>query len=810
MKQIKILLLLLSLITISPLLSQESAEKTNITQDINAPVEVEELFIKVSDVPEQSVRTIVKLKSITTELEDIKPIIEIHRILPEFVLSIETILNDPIYQNLEELNLRQLRKMQSDISVYLIELNNWRDVIKPSIELYESSNSTLDKESKLWTQTHINADEQRAPEAIQDHITSVIVGIEELGSLSKQNFDMMLTDSNIIMTNILHLEEITTELKKNELIVQDKVFHQNQDNLFELFSKESLSVTTLINGFYNIVIEKFNESKNYFYTHRDLVLVFFGIGLILAIYIGFFNYLYMKKNLFVKTESFYKKDFFFMKMPISTLVVLLALTVVIIFRDRPTSVDHFLLLLLLVPVFRILQTIVSQGYAKYLAMFLFLYFLFFIENNSVTSEIESRIFSILLYIALLFYLFYIVRHRVLDSIANNFINSFAYKVLVVFILLLLAAAFSNIYGATLLSTRISRGIFIGIYTSLVFYTMYIVLTGYVVVILRRRISSASHMLDKYSQKIELTTVKVIKIVMFLWWLSIIAKQLSLYPHIISMKDDILSFSFTIAATVISIQSIVDFFLIVIGTWALSRIVITALNVEVFSRFTLPRGVPTAIKTTLNYLIVISGAIIALSSLGVTPEQFTLVFGALGVGIGFGLRNIIANFVSGIIMVFERPIQIGDTIEVENTFGSVQSIGARSSTIKTFDGSEVIIPNADFISKEITNWTLSDEHRRKLVVFKVDYNSDIEQVLAIMKDVATKHSDVLKDPEPLATFQGFGENYLEFKLYFWLTENLIVAPSEVSIGIYKTLKEAGIKMPMPKQEMYIKKRDEEVL
>jgi len=248
------------------------------------------------------------------------------------------------------------------------------------------------------------------------------------------------------------------------------------------------------------------------------------------------------------------------------------------------------------------------------------------------------------------------------------------------------------------------------------------------------------------------------------------------------------------------QSIFDFVLIVVGTWLLAHFVRTVLEVEVFARFHLPRGVPTAILTVLNYVIVISGTIIAFSSLGVSPQQFALIFGALGVGIGFGLRNIIANFVSGIIMVFERPVQIGDVIEVDKTMGSVQSIGARSSTVKTFDGSEVIIPNADFIAKEIINWTLSDEHRRKTVEFKVDLDNDIDEILRIMKDVASSHPDVLSSPEPLATLKSFGDYYLEFKLYFWLSDNLITAQSDVNIKIYKTLKEAGIKMPIPKTNL----------
>lgn len=151
------------------------------------------------------------------------------------------------------------------------------------------------------------------------------------------------------------------------------------------------------------------------------------------------------------------------------------------------------------------------------------------------------------------------------------------------------------------------------------------------------------------------------------------------------------------------------------------------------------------------------------------------------------------------MVFERPIQIGDTIEINSTMGTVDHIGTRSSTIKTFDGSEVIIPNADFISKEITNWTLSDKRRRKTLLFKVAQNADIRKVLKIMERVVNSHPDVIKDPEPLATFLGFGEYYLEFKLYFWLHENLIMAQSDIAIDIYESLQKEGIAMPTPKQE-----------
>ena len=403
---------------------------------------------------------------------------------------------------------------------------------------------------------------------------------------------------------------------------------------------------------------------------------------------------------------------------------------------------------------------------------------------------------LLINISLFVSVLYLTVHKVLYSINHNIVTKMGNYLLVLTLLLMLFAGAANLYGSVLLSSLLIDAVLTSLYASMVFYALYIILTGYVVIILRRRISTASNMLEKYSKNVENTIKVLIKIWMFSWWFLIVTKAIGIYPYLVTFKNDILALSWQVAETTISVQSIFDFIFIVFATWVLARFIRTILEVEVFARFTFPRGIPTAITTVINYFIVISGTIIAFSSLGVSAQQFALIFGALGVGIGFGLRNIIANFVSGIIMVFERPVQIGDVIEVDKTMGEVQSIGSRASTLKTFDGSEVIIPNADFIAKEITNWTLSDKHRRKVVDFKVDFDSDIELILQIMKEVALSHPDVLKDPEPLATFQGFGEYYLEFKLYFWLTDNLIVAPSEVSIGIYKALKEAGVKMPIP--------------
>ncbi len=779
-----------------------SANNEALTASTSQEVEVAN-FVKVSDVPQDAATVTISLKKIAEKIaEEKKSTKVIINQLKPYADSLVLVLKNSNYKNIAKQNARELQKMQSELAIYTKQLTEWDTILKNSIDFYDINKALLKEHSTLWTQTHINAMTENAPEAIIKHITSVIINIEELSNRVKEKYDKSLTSSQIITTKILTLKDIDSTLKKNEALVKNKIFYQNQAPFFEIISSSDFHAFEYIFSIKKIIIEKYYESVGYFQTNSELFLIFSIINFLILSFVIYFNYLYRKRKLFVSQDSYDKKDFFFIIRGFSTFFTLFILSIVVVFSNRPDAVIEMQLIIILVPVIRILQTVILKDFRKYIYSFFILYLLFLIDKNSIWAdfELESRTLLIIINISLLIYFSSLIKHKVLQITKDNSITKSGNYLLYFYSILLVVALFANFYGLVSLSARIIDGVLATLYASIIFYTIYIILTGYVVVILRRRISTASNMLDIYANNIEKYTKTLIQLFMLIWWLVVVLKTLGLYPYIITLKNDFLSLSWDIAQTTISIQSIFDFIFIVVGTWILARLTRVVLEVEVFARFKFPRGLPTAITTTLNYIIVISGTILAFSSLGVTPQQFALVFGALGVGIGFGLRNIIANFVSGIIMVFERPIQIGDTIEVNGTMGSVQSIGARSSTLKTFDGSEVIIPNADFIAKEITNWTLSDERRRKTIEFRVDLDNDIPFILEKMRDVASSHPDTLSDPEPLATLQNIGEYYLEFKLYFWLADNLIVAPSDITIALHKTLKEAGVKAPVQKTHL----------
>lgn len=224
----------------------------------------------------------------------------------------------------------------------------------------------------------------------------------------------------------------------------------------------------------------------------------------------------------------------------------------------------------------------------------------------------------------------------------------------------------------------------------------------------------------------------------------------------------------------------------------------------FTLIKVPKGVPAAISLVIRYFIIGFGIVLALSSLGIDLGKFNLMAGALGLGIGFGLQTVISNFVSGLILVFERPIHVGDTVEVNNLLGTVHRIGVRSSSIITFDGAEVVVPNNNLIANDLINWTLSDSIKRVEILIGTTYGSDPNQILKILMEAAMSSKDTLKNPSPQALFSEFGDSSLNFKLRFWVHYEVgLQAKSDVSIEVYNQFAKHGIAIPFPQRDLHIK-------
>jgi small-conductance mechanosensitive channel len=256
---------------------------------------------------------------------------------------------------------------------------------------------------------------------------------------------------------------------------------------------------------------------------------------------------------------------------------------------------------------------------------------------------------------------------------------------------------------------------------------------------------------------------------------------------------------------ISLGDVLAFVLTLAGAFLLSRLLRTILEDDVLPRLPTARGVPHAVTTTAHYAVLLLGFLLAISAAGVDLNRVSLLAGAFGVGIGFGLQNVVNNFVSGLILLYERPVQLGDMVEVSGVTGEVARIGIRSSTIRTPQGAEVIVPNSSLISDRVVNWTFSDRRRRIEIKVGVAYGTDPERVLALLESVARGHPDVLTEPGLQALFTGFGESSLDFELRAWtaLFETYVVTQSQLAVAIHRALVEAGIEIPFPQRDLHLR-------
>ena len=235
--------------------------------------------------------------------------------------------------------------------------------------------------------------------------------------------------------------------------------------------------------------------------------------------------------------------------------------------------------------------------------------------------------------------------------------------------------------------------------------------------------------------------------------------------------------------------------------------------RLLKRTHLAPGFQFTLGRVLGYCFLAFGIYVSFQLVGINLNSLAILAGAIGVGVGFGLQNIISNFISGLIILAERPITIGDRIEIGGVTGQVKEISLRSTTVVTADNIAVIVPNGDFITQRVTNWSYEDPRVRFRIPFGVAYGTDLEMLRKLMLEVAGEHPMALKEPEPQLFFVGFGDSSLNFELAVW-SEEWDTSPrgfrSELFFAIEKKLREHNIEIPFPQREVRVKTADFGVL
>jgi small-conductance mechanosensitive channel len=263
--------------------------------------------------------------------------------------------------------------------------------------------------------------------------------------------------------------------------------------------------------------------------------------------------------------------------------------------------------------------------------------------------------------------------------------------------------------------------------------------------------------------------------------------------------------FEINKTAVTPSSILMFLRFIAFFAMTSRVLQRVLRAQVFSRMSIDTGMQYTLTRITHYLIMIVGAVVAFQFIGIDLTGLAIILGFLSVGIGFGLQNITSNFVAGLILLLERPIKVGDRVMVGNQEGDVVEINMRSTTIRTPNNVAVIVPNSEFVSSKLENWSYGDETVRVNVDVGVSYESDLETVMRSLKEVAAEHPEVLKSPAPDVLHIGFGDSAWNMRLRIWLEHSgrHWEVQSDVNCAIVRKFRQNGVEIPFPQRDLHVR-------
>jgi small-conductance mechanosensitive channel len=487
--------------------------------------------------------------------------------------------------------------------------------------------------------------------------------------------------------------------------------------------------------------------------------------------------------------------------------VLVLTGIVLLEPDAPVLRHQVALLLALVPVLRLLPPAVYAALGPWPYVATGLYLLQRLSLLLIANPFYYRLYLLglaVLTVMLLAWVLWRRRPRP-GTEALKFSRTLVRFVGWASIAVLIVAAVANVLGNVSLAEMLIGSILDSGYVGLVLYAGVTVLASVLRLLMARRALSRFSVVTRHAGPLLQSFTRLLRLGALLAWLVVALNEFRVYRPIRDAVAGVLTHQFKFGEISLTLGGVLLFmFSVWLAFWA-AKTVRVVLQEEVLPKMSLPRGVGNSISSLTYYAMVIAGLLVALAAAGFEVSQLAIVVGALGIGIGLGLQNVVNNFVSGLILMFERPIQPGDVVEVGGTSGKVREIGMRATTLSTFEGADVVVPNGVLLNEKLINWTLSDMDRRIDVNVGVAYGTDPRKVLELLLEVTRSTPGIATEPEPTVLFVGFGTSSLDFAIRSW-TNNFgdwVKIRSNLTVRVHDALVAAGIEIPFPQQDVHVR-------
>jgi len=654
---------------------------------------------------------------------------------------------------------------------------------------------TLEAQQPEWVATWIQVHESPGIEALVERIKQQLDKIQVLKSQLQEQLNIVLTLQNQVSQQDQQISDVLLRVREAR--------ERERSRLLELDSRplwEGLDSQALTPSFRRSFDRSFTTASEFISAHK-LGLLSLAIFYLLAFFgiLKLRHYVARPDQPEVPTEA---SQVFGRPFSVALLVTLIGTGEYL--ASAPIGIAFVFYLLLLIPMLRILAPLTEPKLRTLLYVLSVFYALEGLHLLVQLPPFSRRALFALIVLTALLIFGWLARPSRVRSLTMQGRN---YRIFVIGIrayLALLAISFgANIIGFVSLAQVLGLIVFVGPLVAAALYCGVRVLALILSAVLYTPWVRA--LLDGRADAIERLGIRVLALGATLLWLRSISQLLAIYDSVIGIASNLLRHHIGIGRIHFTLADTIGVVLVLLVGYALANTLTFLLKNLVLPRLRLQRGVPYAVSTVTYYILLLLVALAALSSAGVELNKFTVLTGALGVGLGFGLQNIVNNFVSGLILLFERPIHVGDTVDVGGLVGIVRRIGARSSTVVTFQGAEVIVPNSNLLSNQVINWTLSSQWRRVDVPIRVAYGNDPERVIKLLVGVAESYPGVLLERPPAAFFMGFGDSALNFELRFWSAwqDAWFQLQSDVTVAVAKALREAGIEIPFPQRDLHIR-------
>lgn len=488
--------------------------------------------------------------------------------------------------------------------------------------------------------------------------------------------------------------------------------------------------------------------------------------------------------------------------PFSVALLVTLLTTIGLTASAPTGVSFVVSLFYLVPVVRLLPLLTGPGMRKVVytacVFYAFEWAHLVLQFGAV---FKRELFVVIVVLAVIIFA-WLTRPSVLRMESRSRWRRLLLAGIRIGLFLLASSVLLNILGYLSLSQILGVGTLFSAFIFALLYTMVRVLGLALAIILDSAWFQA--LPDGNSEVIERWAQRLLVLGAALLWINVDLYLFTVRGTVVDALKGVFEYPIGYGKTHITLGGTLSIVVFLVLGYGIANIASFIFGKVLLPRASLKGGMAYAISRVTYYVLLAALFFAALANAGLELNKFTVVTGALGVGLGFGLQNIVNNFASGLIVLFERPIRVGDTVEISGILGTVRRIGARSSTVLTAQGAEVIFPNSNLLSNQVTNWTLTSTRRRVEIHVGVSYSTDPEVVVGLLTEVARGNSRVLSFPQPQTSFLGFGENSLNFELTFWAPQAIwFDLKSEIGLEVLGALRKAGIEIPYPQRDLHVR-------